>query len=280
MDKICIFRHDFKEKIGHFDRESVGEIRLSHDELLQLARGGGTYRVCDDHLYFCFSSEVRGAYFFLLKTQKGFDLEQFDRDFEVLIFALNNAYDCVKRYQSAKKMSSLAHTDDVTGLYNQRRLLQDIDRNMGKANRKKGHFSLVFLDIDKFKDVNDEYGHIIGSKLLIQVAGVIRQVIRETDYIYRYGGDEFVIILPQVKIADAKKIGERLLNRMKRQHFVAGSDQKFKLGLSLGVAEYPRDAGSREEILAMADKMMYQAKRTGRGKICVMGERGRGKRPS
>ena len=101
-------------------------------------------------------------------------------------------------------MSSLAHTDDVTGLYNQRKLLRDLDQKIVHTLQTDGYFSLIFLDIDNFKNVNDGHGHIIGTKLLVQVAGVIRKVIRDTDYIYRYGGDEFVIILPEVERQNAK----------------------------------------------------------------------------
>ena len=267
VKKVSAFHYDFKKKSITFDFKTWSEIKLSPQEATSLVGSEKKYQVKEDHVYLCCFSESDSVHFILLEVSKDFNLLELDNFLEMLVSVIGNYYGYVGKHQSEKKMSSLAHTDDVTGLYNQRRLYSDIEKNIAMAKKGKGYFSLIFLDIDRFKNVNDEYGHIIGSKLLVQVAGVIRQVIRETDYIYRYGGDEFVIILPGAKTVNAKKVGERLLKRMDKQDFIAGSDQTFKLNLSLGIAEYPRDAKNREDILAMADKMMYEAKRAGRGRV-------------
>ena len=269
--RVGAFRYHRGDRSKKFDFKTQGEVLLSDEELYHLSeKGGALYRQKSHYVYLPFFQEQEEVYFLFLETFEDFDTSQSIPLLETLVSVLKICYGYVRASHSEEKMSFLAHTDDVTGLYNQRRLFKDIDINITQAQRVNGCFSLIFVDVDKFKNVNDEYGHIIGSKLLIQIAGVIRQVIRETDYIYRYGGDEFVIILPSVRARDAKRIGERLLERMKDQDFVAGSDQKFKLALSLGIAEYPRDAQSREEILGMADKMMYEAKRAGRGRVCLI----------
>lgn len=271
VTKVRAFHYYLAKQTVRFGFGTPYKIALSPEECLALSCAEKKYKVKGNQLYLVFFDERDVISFLSFEFKGEWEILKWDHFFEMLSSAIRNCYGYVKKYQSEVRMSSLAHTDDVTGLYNQRKLLRDLDQEIRSALQENGHFSLIFLDIDHFKNVNDGYGHIIGSKLLVQVAGVIRKVIRETDYIYRYGGDEFVIILLGVKAEDARRIGERLLQRMKHQDFVAGSDQKFKLSLSIGIAEYPRDARNREDILSMADKMMYKAKKSGRGKVCLIG---------
>ena len=285
---IAIFRYHHSTQTGGWSFGQPSGVKFLPDELFALAQGEQEYVVKNSwvcrvlfrakEITHCLVFELPEVPETPASLATAGDLRPgvgagFDHFFAVLCPLVKNCHEYLEQHQSAAKMSSLAHTDDVTGLFNQRKLLQDIDRSMLDALQHQGHFSLVFLDLDHFKHVNDDYGHVIGSKLLTQVAAVIRQVIRETDYIYRYGGDEFIILLPGVRAQNAKKIGERLLAKMQHQEFVVGDEQKFKLGLSLGIAEYPRDAESREEILSMADKLMYEAKKSGRGKIRFINRR-------
>lgn len=223
---------------------------------------------------FCheFAANEEERYFFVLKNydEESFFVDESIRDY--FFSVLRNSLEFISNTIKQTELTSLAHTDDVTGLYNQRKLYKDIDRNIANATKKNESFSLVFLDLDNFKGVNDGHGHLVGTGLLQQVSEVIRQVIRDTDYIYRYGGDEFVIILPTAKAEDARKIGERLLNMIKDHEFSAEGDKTFKLSTSIGIAEFPRDANDRKSILAIADKMMYEAKKTGRGRVCLIDE--------
>ena len=267
---VRVFHYHFEKGTIRFDFGTPVPIGISPEECLALSREEKKYKIKERRVYLFLFNETDGGSFLLFDVAEEWEILKWGHFFEVLGSTIRNGHRYVKKSQSEAKMSSLAHTDDVTGLYNQRKLLRDLDQKINYTLQADGYFSLIFLDIDNFKNVNDGHGHIIGTKLLVQVAGVIREVIRETDYIYRYGGDEFVIILPKVKRQNAKKIGERLLQRMKHQDFFAGSDEKFKLSLSIGIAEYPRDAQSREDILSMADRMMYKAKKTGRGKVCLI----------
>lgn len=168
------------------------------------------------------------------------------------------------------KLSELIHIDDVTGLFNQRKLNKDLILLTEKYQKEKDPFSVLFVDIDFFKKVNDTYGHLVGTKLLEQVACDIKGLLRDTDISYRYGGDEFVIILTNTDGQIGKMVAERVLRAIKgRSYEVIDKDQKVQMNLSvsIGVAEFPDDAGDAKEILQIADRMMYEAKGSGRGMV-------------
>lgn len=176
-----------------------------------------------------------------------------------------------------KRLQALAHVDDVTGLYNQRKFKSDIEASIREYDALERSFSLIFIDIDYFKSINDGHGHLIGTSLLNQVAQTIRSTVREDDLCYRYGGDEFVVLAPYSSLEDAQHIGERILKKVKSTVYkIEGDleinsheDEQVNLSVSIGVANYPTNASSRVEIIGMADKMMYEAKKSGRGKVCV-----------
>lgn len=165
------------------------------------------------------------------------------------------------------EIEDLIHRDDVTNLFNQRRLLQDIDEAIKLYDQNKIPFSFLFIDIDHFKSVNDNNGHLVGSKLLIQVGEVIAKQVREIDLVYRYGGDEFVVLLPKCSGLEAEKIGNRILNAIKTSTFQVEELPSKTLSVSIGVSDYPRTSKSREDIISYADGMMYEAKKSGRGKV-------------
>ncbi len=158
----------------------------------------------------------------------------------------------------------LAHQDDVTGLYNQRKLFLDIDNLIAQ----KKIFSVLFVDVDDFKIVNDRYGHLVGSDILIKLASLFKDSIRQTDYFYRYGGDEFIIILSETNAQHAKSVAERLLKKIKDYSFAVPSPEAFyQLSASIGISEYPKDAKSAQEIISIADEMMYNSKKAGKGRV-------------
>lgn len=185
---------------------------------------------------------------------------------------LQNAYDYLLNLQVKNRMTSLAHTDDVTGLYNQRKLNKDLD-GLTEGHSKNGQgFSVLFIDIDHFKNINDGHGHLIGSLILVKVARELRKMVRDTDLLYRYGGDEFVIILPESTTEYAQTIGERILTTISRKDFKIKEYKNLKLSFSIGVANFPTHARTKEEILQVADDMMYAAKKGGRGRVCLAKE--------
>lgn len=176
----------------------------------------------------------------------------------------------IQKYSDYIKAQELIHIDDVTGLFNQRKLYKDLKVLIDKFDKDQSPFCVLFIDIDHFKRVNDSYGHLIGTKLLEDVAFDIRKLLRDADITYRYGGDEFVIILVDSEAASGKIVGERILEQIKSRtyEFQQKDDVKqLKLSVSIGVAEFPGDARTSDEVLALADRMMYEAKESGRGLV-------------
>jgi diguanylate cyclase (GGDEF)-like protein len=197
-----------------------------------------------------------------------------DKLLNYLVTYLNTTSKKFNKFSEADKLKSLVHVDDVTGLYNQRKFLKDIDDQIGKFNDQGEMFSVIFIDIDHFKSVNDGHGHLVGTQLLSDVATVLKRVVRETDLCYRYGGDEFVIVVPTCDGKNAKDVGNRILNGISKESFFVSEEKgmngshTFSLSVSVGVATFPEDAKTRIEIISIADKMMYKAKQSGRGKVC------------
>ncbi|MDO9181202.1 MAG: GGDEF domain-containing protein [Bacteriovorax sp.] len=176
----------------------------------------------------------------------------------------------VEKFDELYKGQELIHIDDVTGLYNQRKLYKDLASLVEKYQNIKDSFCVLFIDIDHFKRVNDNYGHLIGTKLLENVAKDIKGLLRDSDISYRYGGDEFVIILVDSDGQSGKIVGERILAKICSQDYsVDFRDESkiIKLSVSIGVAEFPTDAKNAQEVLAIADRMMYEAKESGRGLV-------------
>lgn len=161
----------------------------------------------------------------------------------------------------------LALTDEVTGLFNQRKLVEDLDYYIARYEHDRSDFSLLFVDIDYFKNVNDQFGHVVGSQLLIDMATVIKGQLRSSDLVYRYGGDEFIVLLPRTTVEVAKKIALRISEAVKSSEFIIQNDKKYQLSLSIGLAQFPHDANNAKAIIDFADKMMYMSKKSGRGKV-------------
>lgn len=174
--------------------------------------------------------------------------------------------------ETADNMRVLASTDDVTGLFNQRKLAEDLEEAVKWHEKEHETFSIMFIDVDHFKNVNDDYGHIIGSKLLLDLGKALKLILRQTDHIYRYGGDEFVVIMPNVKTKIVYEVANRILGQLKEHLFEIDNGDQYKMSLSIGIAEYPTDAKSAMDIIKFADEMMYKSKKSGRGKVFHVNE--------
>ena len=157
-------------------------------------------------------------------------------------------------------------TDDLTGLYNHRHLFPSLDSEIERTASLGSQFSILFIDVDRFKQVNDRHGHLVGSELLSQLGALMRRRTRSTDLSFRYGGDEYLIILRGAKGKDAEMVGERLRRSVSENEFRVG-ENVFKLTLSIGVATYPDNAATSEEIIRIADEAMYSGKRKSRNVV-------------
>lgn len=164
------------------------------------------------------------------------------------------AFDNVRLFQKTRELSI---TDEVTPLYNFRFFHQILDRELKLVDRYGSELALIFVDLDRFKPINDQWGHLRGSRVLREVGFLLRSVVRETDYPARYGGDEFVIICPQTDRATAAKLGERLRSLIEGHTFLQEEGINARIGVSLGIAAYPGEAGSKEALIRLADQRMY-----------------------
>ena len=167
------------------------------------------------------------------------------------------------------KMANLAITDDLTKLFNLRYLYRVLDTEVKRCRRYNSTFSIIFLDLDSFKLVNDTHGHLIGSKTLVEVARMLVSSLRDVDIISRYGGDEFVIVLPHTTVEMAYKIAARIHNDMKKHSFLTEEGLSLRITASFGVAGYPDHAKDETELLKIADQAMYTAKEMGRNRVVV-----------
>lgn len=167
------------------------------------------------------------------------------------------------------RAEALSVTDDLTSLYNSRYLGQVLRRETKRATRNGRPLSLLFIDLDGFKGVNDNHGHLAGSKALVEAADVIRASARETDMIARYGGDEFALLLPDTGSDGATSVGERIRDRIAAHRFLASDGLSIRLTASVGVATLPDAATSFEGLVRAADMAMYRVKARGKNGIAV-----------
>lgn len=161
------------------------------------------------------------------------------------------------RYQSAQ---DLMHTDDLTGLYNHRYLQIALDHEVHRAQRYGLQFSLLFLDLDHFKDINDKHGHLSGSAALREVGMLLRRCVREVDTLFRFGGDEFAAILVDADAKTARVIAERVRKAIDEHVFLQDQQTPWHLTATAGYATFPSDATEQEKLLDLADQAMYVGK--------------------
>jgi diguanylate cyclase (GGDEF)-like protein len=166
-----------------------------------------------------------------------------------------------------KRAEALSVTDDLTHLFNSRYLNMVLRRETKRASRNGRPLSLLFIDLDGFKGVNDTHGHLFGSRALVEAAGVIRTSARETDVVARFGGDEFALVLPDTGGEGAYAVGERIRDRIAEFKFLAADGLDIHLTASVGVATLPDVAASAEELVQAADKAMYAVKDSGKNGI-------------
>lgn len=162
----------------------------------------------------------------------------------------------------------LAITDGLTGLYNRRYFQQTLDREFSRSKRYKNPLSIALFDIDHFKDVNDNYGHQFGDKVIAEISKIIRNSLRKTDYVARYGGEEIVLILPETPIDQTMIPIERIRIKIQDHPFIFG-DKPIRVTTSCGLAGVEPDVNTYEDLILRADKALYESKRNGRNKTTI-----------
>ncbi len=173
----------------------------------------------------------------------------------------------IENAQDVARANRLTITDDVTGLFNARHLYHELDLAIANARHSSTSFSIAFLDLDQFKNVNDRHGHLVGSEALGLFGKRLRELARPTDLCFRYGGDEFVILMPNTNADQAAHWTHSLHARISNSVFETATSLRLSLGSSVGIATYPTDGRTIHSILGIADKRMYGVKATGRGRV-------------
>lgn len=171
-----------------------------------------------------------------------------------------------------RTLKDMACRDGLTGLYNHRYFQDILCHEVHRADRNNEKFSLVFFDLDHFKQYNDINGHLKGDKLLRKLGQILIKAVRRSDVVARYGGEEFVIVLPSTSKKNAYIVGEKLRRYIEKYPFEGRETQpNGKITVSIGIATCPDDGTERTELIYRADKAMYKAKEGGRNAVCVSG---------
>ena len=189
-------------------------------------------------------------------------------DIELVMGIAGQAGIIIENAQLYTQATMRANTDGLTGLYNHRAFHEQLEQEIARSVRFGTVFSIIMLDIDLFKVYNDLYGHLAGDKILRNIGELIKNSTRNLDMTFRYGGEEFAVILPQATLDGAYKIAERIRKTIENKT----SSKMMPLTVSLGVASWPSDAVTREEIIGYADTALYQAKHTGRNQTCLFSD--------
>jgi len=198
------------------------------------------------------------------------DMEHFgDQEIYFLQSLCDYAAIAIENARAVEKIQELTITDDCTGLYNARHLYKTLETEVYRSARFGYEFTVVFIDLDHFKLVNDTHGHLIGSKLLAEIGYLIKAQLRLIDYAFRYGGDEFVVLLPQTGKDSALVVAKRLRDSLRTSMFCKDEGLNLNVRASMGVATYPHDAKTPHDIIRQADEMMYLVKNTTRDNIGI-----------
>ena len=173
----------------------------------------------------------------------------------------------LQRVRIQEGLQGMAYTDGMTGLYNFRAFRTHLTDEMKRSVRYGRPLSLIILDLDEFKAINDRYGHPAGDQLLTGVANIVRSTVRATDLPVRYGGEEFAVICPETEAAEALVVAERIRTEVEAARFKLVQDETCAITISAGVATYPDHANDEVRLLSLADTALYQAKRTGKNRV-------------
>jgi len=207
-----------------------------------------------------------GAYDYITKP---FDINEV----RIIVKRAAERYRLLNEVKETKIYQQLAITDGLTEVYNRHYFNQTLPKELERAKRYKNPFSFLMLDIDNFKNFNDDHGHLAGDWALKRVSQVIMGSVRIPDMVFRYGGEEFAVVLPETNKPDAIVVAERMRANVSLTRFM---DSRFmptqQLTISIGVCTFPVDAQNFREVIENADKYLYSAKRLGRNKVCFSSE--------
>jgi len=184
-----------------------------------------------------------------------------------LVFLCRQAHLALINSERSAQVQSLIYIDDLTKLHNFRYLNVVIDREIKRSERYRNLFSVLFMDIDFFKRVNDTHGHLVGSRVLQEVGAVLKSCVRDSDTVIRYGGDEFVVLLVDTSSEEAIFVAERMRKAVENEQLAQSMGIEMRLTVSIGVASFPEHATTKQHLLNLADQAMYRGKESTRNVV-------------
>ncbi len=207
----------------------------------------------------------------LLTELKTKDSKEAEKQENILTSLAGHASICIENSLIYKKVEHLSTVDDLTQLYNSRYFFQALEREITHAKRYGTPLSLIFIDLDRFKSINDTYGHLMGSQTLKEIGGIIMETTRIPDIACRYGGDEYTLILPGTNNHGAVNTANRIRKRISSHTFLPAEGINLKVTASFGVATFPSQAKTIKELIEKADKALYKVKEQN-GNMVISGE--------
>lgn len=188
-----------------------------------------------------------------------------------LAIAASQFAQVVERMHLTRSVGLLALTDGLTGVFNRRYMEIRLEEEIRRCQRSAGRFCIILIDVDHFKQINDTLGHATGDVVLQEVSRRVKESIRETDMLFRYGGEEFLVMLPETVLAQAMNVAQRVRQAVQERPFRTADGLKtFNVTLSAGVAEYPTHGAEKTALLDAADQALYRAKQSGRNRVEVL----------
>ena len=167
----------------------------------------------------------------------------------------------------------LSNSDGLTKISNYRHFNHVLQLEIDRQRRYHRPLTLLMIDIDDFKKTNDRFGHLMGDMVLIKIAALLTAEIRGFDFVARYGGDEFTVILPEVSEREALPVGRRIMKSISLHEFRSPENKEIgSVGVTIGIASFPKDAADGQDLVAKADRAMYAGKSAGKNCLCVFGD--------
>lgn len=193
-----------------------------------------------------------------------------DRDMQMLTVVARSAALAIENAELHRRTEELTVIDELTETFNYRYFIQKLQEERRRSLRYSLPLSLIMVDIDHFKKLNDTYGHENGNKVLRSLSAIMKECIRDVDIFCRYGGEEFVVILPQTKRSEASTIGERIRSQVEKHITSTPDGRSIQITVSVGVSSFPENGKSHEELVSVADQALYRAKDQGRNLVCII----------